>query len=127
MSDLPVWIRRDVVRALHERQLAEHGGAPDIRDEGLLDSALNAPKHLFHYESAGICTLGAAYGFNLMKNHPFIDGNKRTAYVCMRLFLVLNGCDIEANRKEKIKVILKLAAGKMNREGLSSWIQEHLV
>ena len=122
----PVWIRDDVVLALHDRQLAEHGGAVGIRDPGLLDSALNAPKQLFHYEQADRVRLSAAYGFSLASNHPFVDGNKRTAYVCMRLFLKLNGLDIQADKAEKIRVTLDLAAGKITREALETWLRDHL-
>ncbi len=122
----PTWIRDDVVLALHARQLAEHGGMPGIRDAGLLESALTAPKHLFHYEKADTLALAAAYGFSLAGNHPFVDGNKRTAYVCMRLFLKLNDRDIKASKEEKIHVMLALAAGNIDREGLQTWLQAHM-
>ena len=125
MKREPVWIRDDVVLALHERQLAEHGGARGIRDPGLLESALNAPKHRFHYENAGVVELAATYGFSLAKNHPFADGNKRTAYVCMRLFLKLNGMDLAAEKQDKIQVMLNLASGKIDRAGLMAWLQTH--
>ena len=98
-----------------------------MRDAGLLDSALNAPRQLFHYEQADTVLLAAAYGFSLAKNHPFMDGNKRTAYVCMRLFLKLNGHDLQADKKAKIKVMLALAAGKIDRSGLAAWLKEHAV
>ena len=123
----PVWIREDVVLAVHSRQLAEHGGIPGLRDASLLDSALNAPKQFFHYEQADIVNLAAAYAFSLSSNHPFADGNKRTAYVCMLLFLKLNGLDIDAEKSEKAEIMLKLAAGEINREQLALWIKNHLV
>ncbi len=87
----PNWIRRDIVLALHARQLAEHGGASGLRDEGLLDSALNAPRQLYHYEEADLVRLAAAYGFSLANNHPFVDGNKRIALAVVDVFLQLNG------------------------------------
>ena len=122
----PVWIRDDVVMALHDRQLAEHGGARGIRDQGSLESALNAPKNRFHYERADLATLAAAYAFSLASNHPFVDGNKRTAYVCMRLFLKLNGHDFEADKTEKIQLMLRLAAGDIGRDELASWLRERI-
>lgn len=122
----PVWIRDDIVLALHQRQLSEHSGAPGIRDVGLLDSALNAPKQLFHYKKADIIHLAAAYAFSLASNHPFVDGNKRTAYVCMRLFLRMNGLDILATKEEKIAVMLDLASGKIDRNALSCWLEDHI-
>ena len=82
----PAWIQDNVVLAIHNRQLAEHGGAPGVRDRGSLESALDAPKNRWLYEKCSIEELAACYTFHLAKNHPFIDGNKRTAYVCMRLF-----------------------------------------
>jgi death-on-curing protein len=122
----PTWIRDDVVPALHARQLAEHGGALGVRDAGLLESALSAPKQLFHYKKADTVALGAAYGFHLAGNHPFVDGNKRTAYVCMRLFLKLNGRDIKASKEEKIRIMLDLAAGNIDRDGLDAWLRAHV-
>lgn len=127
MTETPIWIRDDVVLALHSRQLAEHGGATGIRDPGLLDSALNAPKHQFHYERAGTVALAASYGYSLAKNHPFVDGNKRAAYVCMRLFLKLNGHDLEATKEEKIQIMLDLAAGKIDKSALTDWLRVHAI
>lgn len=126
MKKEPVWIRDDVVLALHDRQLAEHGGAAGIRDLGLLDAALNAPKQRFHYEHEGITELAAAYAFSLAMNHPFTDGNKRTAYICMRLFLKLNGIDLSATKEDKVQVTLDLAAGKIDRDGLIHWLRQHV-
>ncbi len=128
MSEEPVWIREDVVHALHNRQLAEHGGGQGLRDQELLESALNAPKNNFHYEQQSpIEELAASYAFSLAKNHPFVDGNKRTAYICMRLFLKLNGKDIEASQEEKVSAMLALASGRMSQNELAQWIKQHLV
>jgi death-on-curing protein len=118
----PVWIRDTVVPAIHSRQLTEHGGASGVRDQGLLESALFAPKNRWHYEKSCIEELAACYAYHLTKNHPFIDGNKRTAYVCMRLFLKLNGLDVEADKQEKVRTMLDLAAGRMELESLTAWI-----
>jgi len=122
----PIWIRDDIVVALHNRQLAEHGGPQGTRDQGLLESALNSPKHKWHYEQAPIEKLAATLAHAIAKNHPFVDGNKRTAYVCMRLFLKLNGMDIVASQEEKVKVVLALASGELDFDGLIGWIKDHL-
>ena len=122
----PIWIRDDVVVALHNRQLAEHGGPQGTRDQGLLESALNSPKHKWHYEQASVEELAATLAHSIAKNHPFVDGNKRTAYICMRLFLKLNGKDIVATQEEKVNVTLALASGKIDVEGLTEWINKHL-
>ena len=118
----PVWIRGNVVLAIHNRQLAEHGGASGIRDQGLLESALHAPGNRWNYEKSSVEELAACYAYHLTMNHPFIDGNKRTAYVCMRLFLKLNGLDIEVDRQEKARAMLDLSAGRKNLEELTVWI-----
>ncbi len=118
----PVWLRGDVVRAIHGRQLAEHGGPPGVRDEGLLESALAAPEHRWRYERSGIPELAACYAFHLAGNHPFIDGNKRTAYVCMRLFLKLNGMDLTAGQQEKIRIMMDLSAGRLSFDEFAAWV-----
>lgn len=118
----PVWLRSDVVLAIHNRQLAEHGGPPGIRDEGLLESALAAPVNRWRYEQASIPELAACYAFHLAGNHPFIDGNKRTSYICMRLFLRLNGMDLTADPEEKIRVMMDLSAGRLSFEELAEWV-----
>lgn len=124
-----IWIFDEVVFAIHRRQLAEHGGLEGIRDEGLLQSALARPKNLLAYSesSPDMACLAAAYGYGIVKNHPFVDGNKRTAYVVMRTFLKLNGYDLQASSEEKYQIWLALAAGKLSEEELASWIREHLL
>lgn len=126
----PVWIREDVVLAIHRRQLAEHGGGEGIRDHGLLGSALARPKNSLAYSSSqdepDLAMLAAAYAWGLARNHPFVDGNKRTAYVVCRTFLLLNGQDIEASAEEKYLTFLKLAEGRLSEHELASWIRNHL-
>ncbi|MCZ6794394.1 MAG: type II toxin-antitoxin system death-on-curing family toxin [Planctomycetota bacterium] len=125
----PVWIREDVVRAIHQRQLAEHGGQTGIRDTGLLASALARPRNLLAYseDDPGLPALAAAYAFGIARNHPFLDGNKRTAFVVSRVFLVVNGKDLDASREEKYLTFLKLASGDLSEERFAAWIREHLV
>jgi len=118
----PVWLRSDVVLAIQNRQLTEHGGPPGIRDEGLLESALAAPINRWRYEQCGIPSLGACYAFHLAGNHPFVDGNKRTAYVCMRLFLKLNCMDLTADPEEKVRVMMDLSAGRLTFDEFAAWI-----
>ena len=127
MADEPVWIRHDVVRAVHSRQLAEHGGTEGVRDEGLLDSALARAKNLFAYsgDPPDLAALAAAYAFGLVKNHPFVDGNKRTAYVVCRVFLMLNGEDLQASKEEKYLTFLRAADGSLSEEELANWIRSH--
>lgn len=122
-----IWIFDEVVIAIHSRQLAEHGGLEGIRDEGLLQSALSRPKNLLAYSesSPDMASLAAAYAYGIVKNHPFVDGNKRTAYVVTRTFLKLNGYDIQASSEEKYQIWIDVAAGKLSEEELASWIREH--
>lgn len=124
----PVWVRDDVVLAIHRRQLAEHGGGEGIRDPGLLDSALARPKNLLAYsaEVPDLALLAASYAWGLVRNHPFVDGNKRTAYVVCRTFLILNGWELEAAQEEKYLTFLRLAEGVLTEPDLARWIREHL-
>lgn len=126
MTTEPVWLRDDVVLAIHRRQLAEHGGSAGIRDEGLLASALAKPKNVLAYaeEPPDLAALAASYAFGLIRNHPFLDGNKRTAYVACRTFLVLNGSDFQATQEEKYLTFLKLAEGKLSEAELAGWIRD---
>ena len=104
----PRWIDLSVVLAVHEQQIAEHGGLTGIRDLSLIESALKRPQHLLLYNDPDLFDLAAAYGYGLAKNHGFLDGNKRTAYVVTRLFLVLNGQDIDAPAVEKVITFEKI-------------------
>ena len=124
----PVWVRDDVVLAVHKRQLAEHSGREGIRDEGLLASALARPKNLLAYldEKPDLSALAASYAFGIIKNHPFVDGNKRTAFVICQTFLRLNGHDLEASQEKKYLTFLKLAAGQVGEVELAEWIRAHL-
>ncbi|MEO2047095.1 MAG: type II toxin-antitoxin system death-on-curing family toxin [Pirellulales bacterium] len=124
----PIWITLELTHAIHKRQLAEHGGIAGVRDEGLLASALARPKHLIAYskDRPDWASLAAAYGFGIARNHPFLDGNKRTAYVVYRTFLKLNDVDIDASQEEKYLIFLQLAEGTLSEEELAEWIRSHL-
>lgn len=125
--DEPVWVLDEIVPALHGRQLAEHGGSPGVRDEGLLASALARPRQLFAYggAEATLSRLAAAYAYGIARNHPFVDGNKRTAFVVSLLFLRLNGLSLEATQEEKYEVFMALAAGELEEAALAAWIVKH--
>jgi len=124
----PAWVREDVVLSYHNEQIAEHGGGAGIRDIGLLQSALARPQNAYHYNQiVSLSKLAACYGFGIAKNHAFIDGNKRTAYVVMRAFLVLNGFDINATREEKYLTMYAVAEGSLNEEQLADWLESKLV
>ncbi|MBL4617936.1 MAG: type II toxin-antitoxin system death-on-curing family toxin [Robiginitomaculum sp.] len=125
----PVWVRDDVVLAIHRRQLAEHGGQDGLRDLGLLQSALNKPKNLFHYAdpTPQLSAMAARYAYGLTLNHPFIDGNKRTAFVVCQLFLNLNNVKLQASSFEKYEMFMQLASGAVSEETLGQWIAEHLI
>lgn len=122
-----VGMLRETVLAIHSRQIAEHGGSDGLRDEGLLLSALARPENLLAYgENVDIAALAASYAFGIAKNHPFIDGNKRTSLVVMRTSLASNGIDFAASREEKYITFLKLAEGRLSEEQLADWIREHI-
>lgn len=121
----PVWVLDDTVLAIHNRQIAEHGGLAGVRDPGALKSALDRPKNKFAYAEPDIYELAAAYGYGIASNHPFSDGNKRTAYVVSLLFLALNGLKVEASHEEKYRTFLNLAAGKIGEEQLATWFKTH--
>jgi len=124
----PVWIRRDVLELLHSESIAEHGGADGLRDEGLFESALARPRNLHAYEGVtDVARLAASYAFGLAKNHPFIDGNKRVAFIAAALFLRLNGLKLTAAQAEATLVILSLAASAMSEEQLADWLRKNTV
>jgi death-on-curing protein len=120
---LPVWVLRETVLTLHEQSLAEFGGAAGIRDEGLLDSALAKPGNLFAYSKPTLFELAASYGFGLVKNHPFIDGNKRTGFIVAVVFLELNGYRIQATEAEAAVRTLALAAGEVSEADFAAWLK----
>ena len=124
----PVWVRDDIVLAIHQRQLAEHGGGVGVRDTGLLESALNKPKNLFHYNDPkpSIAAMAASYAYGIACNHPFVDGNKRTAYIVCQLFLNLNNYVLTAPSADKYQTFIELASGKMSEANLSIWISENV-
>ena len=120
-----VWIEREVIVAVHDMQLAEHGGLPGTRDAGLLDSALGRPQHLAAYGEPDIAALAAAYGWGIARNHPFIDGNKRTAFVAIELFLQLNGGALHASDADCVLTMLSVAAGDLPEDTLADWLRRH--
>jgi death on curing protein len=121
-----IWVADSVVLAIHEAQLAEHGGIAGIRDEGLLSSALARPHNLEAYgDNPDAAALAAAYAFGIARNHPFLDGNKRTAFVVMELFLNLNGWTLQANDAECITTMIALAAGNIAEEAIAKWLRHH--
>lgn len=119
------WLQREVILAVHEEQLAEHGGATGVRDEGLMDSALARPRHLAAYGEPDHAELAAAYGYGLARNHPFFDGNKRTAFVAVELFLALNGWALTASDADCVLTMLSVAAGEIDEPGFADWIRRH--
>ena len=123
--DDPVWIIRAIVLALHEEQLAEHGGPSGIRDEGLLDSALERPKNQLSYGDPDIYDLAAAYAYGIAKNHPFVDGNKRSSFVVSEAFLNLNGYDLIAADEAALLIWLALADGKITEAELAQWLRKN--
>lgn len=125
--DEPVWIIKAVVLALHEEQLAEHGGSPGLRDEGLLDSALNRPKNPLLYGNPDIYDLAAAYAYGIAKNHPFLDGNKRASFVVCEAFLDLNGCDLTAGDEKALLTWIAMAEGTITEPELSQWLRTNSI
>jgi len=117
------WIEESVVWAVHEAQLAEHGGSVGVRDAGLLASALARPLNQVAYGEPDAATLAAAYAFGIARNHPFIDGNKRTAFVCAELFLALNGYQLQAEDANCVSTMLALAAGDLPEAEFAAWLR----
>ena len=117
---------RSVVIAAHHEQLAEHGGAAGTRDAGLLESALARAENLAAYGDPDVASLAAAYGFGVVRNHPFVDGNKRAALIATELFLALNGFDLVVDDAECVLVILALAAGELKEAEFAAWLRGHI-
>lgn len=122
---MTVWLSRDLVLAIHDEQIAEHGGAAGLRDAGLLESALARPLNLAAYGTPDIAELGATYALAIARNHPFIDGNKRTAYVALELFLALNGVAFPASDAEATLTTLAMAAGDLDDPTFIAWVRRH--
>lgn len=122
----PVWLDMDIALAIHDRQLAEHGGGSGVRDAGMLESALARPINSWSYGTDDPATLAAAYAFGVARNHPFVDGNKRTAWVLARLFLAINDHDIAFEAADAVRAMLALAAGDLSEEELADWLRQHL-
>ena len=122
----PEWLSLDIALAVHDRQLAEHGGPTGVRDQGMLESALARPLNQWTYGEDDRCALAAAYAYGIARNHPFTDGNKRTAWVFARLFLMLNGQALSFTPRMAIDVVLALAAGELGEDELADWFRQHL-
>lgn len=120
------WINHQVLLLLHDESLAEHGGASGLRDQGLLESALARPLNLALYETPDVADLAAAYGVGLAKNHAFVDGNKRAAFLGVGLFLALNGYRLSATQAEATLVVLSVASGSLLEADFANWIRKNL-
>lgn len=120
------WLSPEVLVAVHAEQLAEHGGAVGVRDEGLFESALARLRQVAAYGQPDAADLAAAYAFGLVRNHPFVDGNKRTAYVAAELFLLLNGWSMTASDESATLTTLALAAGDIDEAAFAAWLRSHL-
>jgi len=120
----PVWIETELALAIHDRQLAEHGGPVGMRDMPGLESALARPHNRWSYGETDLCALAAAYAYGVARNHPFTDGNKRTAWVLARLFLTLNGVELRFAPEDAVRTVMKLAAGELSEAELAKWFAE---
>ena len=121
-----IWIDPAVILAVHEEQLAEHGGAAGVRDVGLLDSALARQRNQALYGQPDVYELAAAYAFGLVRNHPFVDGNKRSAFVAAELFLALHGQRLTASDADCVLEMLKLAASEIDEHVFAAWLRDHV-
>jgi death on curing protein len=122
-----IWLNKAVVIAVHEAQLAEHGGGAGVRDQNLLESALARPENLAAYGEPDVCDLAAAYGFGISRNHAFIDGNKRTGFVAAVMFLRLNGYQLVSDDASKVLTMLAVAAGDISETDFAIWIRQQAV
>jgi death on curing protein len=124
----PEWLSKALILAIHDEQLAEHGGGTGVRDEGLLESALARPRNRFACnEAADLATLAAAHAFGLARNHPFIDGNKRTAFVAAEVFLDLNGMILSARDEDCVLTMLRFAAGEIEEDAFADWLRANSI
>ncbi len=121
----PLWLSKAVVLAIHDRLLADYGGSDGLRDDGLLESALGKPRNLFACGKPGVFALAASYAFGIVRNHPFIDGNKRTGFVVAAAFLDCNGMELTATEVDATVKTLGLAANEINEEQYAAWLAEN--
>jgi len=121
----PTWLLIEVVLAIQDVLIAEHGGSPGLRDRGLLEAAVEAPKTLFAYGTANIHALAARYAVGISRNHPFADGNKRTAFTCAAVFLARNGWRVTASQVEVVETVVALADRRLDETALKEWLREH--
>jgi len=121
----PVWLGKAAVLAMHGRLLAEHGGAPEIRDSSLLDSALARPQNLLAYNDPDICDLAASYTSGIIRNHPFVDGNKRTGFMAGYVFLACNGLRLTVSELDVFQVVTLLAASEIEESEFAAWLREN--
>lgn len=119
----PVWLDAKIAAAIHDRQLAEHGGPIGVRDTGALGSALARPRNQWEYGENDLCALAASYAFGIARNHPFADGNKRTAWVLARSFLTLNATELAFEPLEALRTVQALAAGELSEDELANWFR----
>ena len=124
---MTVWLERHLVEVIHDEQIQEHGGAAGLRDEALLESALARPLNLAAYGNPEPAELAATYALGIIRNHPFIDGNKRTGYVALELFLALNGMRFPVSDEDAISVVLRVAGHGMADEAFIAWVRAHAV
>ncbi len=122
----PVWLDARLALAIHDRQLAEHGGPAGVRDSGALEAALARPRNQWEYGEDDLCSLAAAHAFGVARNHPFTDGNKRTAWVLARAFLALNAVDLRFTPENAVLTVQALAAGELTEDELADWFRQHL-
>ena len=121
----PFWLSSQMIVAIHDEQLATYGGAAGLRDEGMLESALDRPRNKWTSKQAELAELAAAYAFGIARNHPFVDGNKRTALLALYTFLGVNGVEFDVPEAEAASIILSLAAGEVSEESLARWIRDN--
>ena len=119
----PVWIPGSIISTIHDRQIAIHGGASGVRDQGLLESAASRSVNAWLYGERDMCTLAALYGAGIIKNHPFVDGNKRTGFVAVELFLQLNGLSLTSDDEETLAAVLALAGGDIDENQFADWLR----
>ena len=121
----PLWLSKDALLAMHDRLLADYGGSAGLRDDGLLESAMGRPPNLFAYEKADLFALAAVYAAGIIKNHPFVDGNKRAGFVAAAVFLECNGYELRANESEATLKTFALAANELSDADYAAWLKNN--